>query len=115
MKNIIPITTYENKDQDQRKSRRQHGKVKDCRKDYKREKESPRKEFLRKLHVASLRSHVELSFDIEGSNKPTQALSNVLSQVVDYLNKIEPNAKIILCKVAVQKLDYEKISRLARQ
>ena len=85
-----------------------HGKVKDVSKYCKPEKEYARKDYLKKLSVASLRSHAELSFGIEGANTPIKALSNVLSQLVDQLNQLEPNVKIMLYKVKVQVLDGEK-------
>ena len=42
---------------------------------------------------------------MEGSSKPIQALSNVLSKFVDQLNQLDPSVKSISHKGTVQMLD----------
>ena len=65
-------------DQDQRRSGRRRDSTKASTKDHAPGTDSPRKDYLKELHVDSLRSHVELSFDMEGSNKPIWVLYNAI-------------------------------------
>ena len=46
------------------------------------------------MHVTNYMSCVELTFDVEGSNKPMQAVIIMLSKFVDGLNGIDPGKDI---------------------
>ena len=54
-----------------------------------------REDWLKKMCVTNYRLYVELTFDGEGSNKPMHAVTIMLSQFVDGLNGIDPEAKIV--------------------
>jgi len=48
---------------------------------------------------------MELTFDVKGSNKPIQVVMIILTQFVDRLNRLEPEAKIIKYKAEIKKIN----------
>ena len=64
---------------------------------------SRRNNFLKESHMAQCKTYTELTFDINGSSKPSTALQAFLMQIVDKLTQFDPNLKVARYKVEVLK------------
>ena len=67
-------------------------------------KQSPKRlEFIKDLYITNFRSFIEISFEVEGSSKPTQAVVIVLIQLVDKLQFYDALVRIVKYKTDVRK------------
>jgi len=57
------------------------------------------------MYIMNYRLYVELTFNVERSNKLMQAVSIILIQFLDRLNRLEPEAKIVKYKVEIKKIN----------
>ena len=59
------------------------------------------------LHITNFRLFIKISFEVEESAKPTQALRTILIQLVDKLQSYDSLVKIVKYKTEIQKCKQE--------